>query len=89
VLIFLPTRVDLNRLIPKPITKSSDSLRQFAIDWGIPRKLIVDGALEQVGQNTEFIKRCCTYGINLHVSSPGRPTENPAEGIIREVCKKW
>jgi hypothetical protein len=53
-------------------TKSSDSLRQFAIDWGIPRKLVVDGALEQVRQNTEFIKRCCTYDINLHVSSPGQ-----------------
>jgi hypothetical protein len=64
-------------------TKSSDLLRQFAIIWGIPRKLIVVGALEQVGQNTEYIKRCCTYDINLHVSSPGKPC------IIREGCKKW
>ena len=59
------------------------------MDWGIPRKLIVDGAIEQVGQNTEFIKRCRTYDINLHVSSPRRPKENPAEGVIREIRKKW
>lgn len=70
-------------------TKSADSLRQFSIDFGIPRKLIVDGALEQVGRNTDFIKRCRTYDIDLHVSSPRRPKENPAEGVIREVRKKW
>ena len=58
------------------------------MDWGIPRKLIVDGAIEQVGQNTEFIKRCRTYDINLHVSSPRRPKENPAERVIREIRKK-
>lgn len=70
-------------------TKSADSLRQFSTDFGIPRKLIVDGALEQVGRNTEFIKRCRQYDIDLHVSSPRRPKENPAEGVIREVRKKW
>ena len=70
-------------------TKSADSLRQFSTDFGIPRKLIVDGALEQVGRNTEFIKRCRKYDIDLHVSSPRRPKENPAEGVIREVRKKW
>jgi hypothetical protein len=47
--------------------KSAASLRQFSMDWGIPRKLIVDGAIEQVGHNTECIKRCRTYDINLHV----------------------
>lgn len=70
-------------------TKSADSLRQFTTDFGIPRKLTVDGALEQIGIHTEFIRRVRTYDINLHISSPHRPQENPAEGVIREVRKKW
>ena len=70
-------------------TQSADSLRQFTQDFGVPRKLIVDGALEQIGRNTEFIKRCRQYDISLHVSSPRRPRENPAEGVIQEVRKKW
>lgn len=73
----------------KESAQAADSLRQFSTDFGIPRKLIVDGALEQVGRNTEFIKRCRTYDIDLHVSTPRRPRENPAEGVIREVRKKW
>jgi hypothetical protein len=28
-----------------------------------------------VGQNTEFINRCCSYGNDLHVSRPGQSTE--------------
>jgi hypothetical protein len=59
------------------------------MDWGITRKMIVYGAIEQVGQNTEFIKTCRTYDINLHVSSPRQPKENPAEGVIRAIRKKW
>jgi hypothetical protein len=30
-----------------------------------------------------------TYDINLHASSPKQPNENPAEGVIREICKIW
>jgi hypothetical protein len=63
-------------------TMSSDLLRQFATDWRIQQMLIVDGATEQVGQNTEFINRYCTKDTDLHISSPGQPTEKPAEGII-------
>jgi hypothetical protein len=53
--------------------KSSDSLRQFARDWGISRKLIV----------------CCTDDIDLHVSSPGQPREIPTEIITQEMHMKW
>jgi hypothetical protein len=37
-----------------------------------------------VGQKTEFIKRCCTCDIDLHVSRPGQFTDNTTEGIISE-----
>jgi hypothetical protein len=70
----LSTGVDLRRLNRRP-TKQS----QFATDWGTPGKVNVDGATEQVGQNTEFIKRCRTYDINLFVSSPVQHRERPVE----------
>jgi hypothetical protein len=62
-------------------TKSAVSLRQFTTDFGIPRKLTVDG----VGIHTEFMKRVRAYDIGLHISSPRRPKDSPAEGVIREV----
>jgi len=37
-------------------TKSADSLKQFSMDWGIPRKLIVDEAIEQIGQKNRVHK---------------------------------
>jgi hypothetical protein len=70
-------------------TETAESLRKFTRDWGIPRKLTYDGAPEQIGQFTDFQKRIRLYDIDFHVSSPRRPNENPAEGVIREVRKKW
>jgi hypothetical protein len=70
-------------------TETAESLRKFTRDWGIPRKLTYDGAAEQVGQFTDFNKRIRMNDIDFHVSSPRRPNENPAEGVIREVRKKW
>jgi hypothetical protein len=68
-------------------TKSSDSLRQFAIDWGISRKLVEDGTLEQIGQNTEFIKRCRTYDINLQKTLQRVSFEKCARSGL-ESCKQ-
>jgi hypothetical protein len=36
---------------------SAEALRMFTKDFGIPRKLTVDGALENVGSNSEFMKK--------------------------------
>jgi hypothetical protein len=27
--------------------------------------------------------------MTMHISAPHSPQQNPAEGIIREICKKW
>jgi predicted SpoU family rRNA methylase len=71
------------------IHEAEESLRLFTMDWGIPKNLTVDGAPENVGSKTEFMKQIRQYDIILHVSLPSRLNENPAEGVIREVHKEW
>ena len=73
----------------KSSKETTDSLQMFTREWGIPQKLIVDGAQEMVGQKTSFRQKITYYNIELHVSEAHRPQQNPAEGIIREIRKKW
>jgi hypothetical protein len=49
------------------------------MDWGLPTKLIVDRAIEQVGQNTEFKKRCRTYDITYM---------SQAQGNLKKILQK-
>jgi hypothetical protein len=72
----------------KTSAELAEALRQFTIDWGIPQKLIVDGAMEQVGPQTEFHKFVRKYDIAMHISAPRSPQQNPSEGTIRELRKK-
>ena len=72
-------------------TKSGagDALRQFINEFGRPEKLTYDGSQEQCGRKTEFMKNVKKYSINHHTTEPYRPNHNFAEGVIREVRKKW
>ena len=70
-------------------TTIGDTLNDFCHDFGVPENLTFDGALAQVGKNTPFMKTIRKHFINYHVSGPRRPNENPAEGAIREVKKRW
>ena len=65
------------------------SLRSFISDYGVPKHLTCDGHPSQSGRHTLFQKTIRHHGIKYHVSSPYRPNENPAEGSIREVKKRW
>jgi hypothetical protein len=65
------------------------ALRQFIRDFGVPERLTSDGASEQVGPNTDFMKNIRKYEIEHHVSEPGRPLQNRAESVIREVKRRW
>jgi len=65
------------------------ALRQFIRDFGVPERLTSDGASEQVGPNTDFMKNIRKYEIEHHVSEPGRPQQNRAESVIREVKRRW
>ena len=65
------------------------SLSNFVSEYGAPEQLTFDGAPSQTGRNTYFQDTIRKYDIKYHVSGPRRPNENPAEGNIREIKKKW
>jgi len=55
----------------------------------VPKNLTFDGAMTQTGRSTDFMKTIRKHNINWHVSQPRTPKENPAEGSIREVKRRY
>ena len=49
----------------------------------------MDGAPDQVGQNSAIMKKVQRQGIDLQVIRPELHNQNPTEGIIREILRKW
>ena len=70
-------------------SEAGDALRQFINEYGRPEKLTFDGSQEQCGRKTEFMANVRKYVIDHHITEPYRPNHNFAEGVIREVRKKW
>ena len=64
------------------------ALREFIYEWEVPEKLTFDGAPEQSGKGTKFMKQIHKHGITWHVSEPYRPDQNAVEGVIREIRRK-
>ena len=64
-------------------------LKQFISDFGIPNKLVCDGAAEQVGKRTEFQATVRKHAIDLHVTEPHCHNQSKVEGIVREIRKHW
>ena len=65
------------------------SLKGFISDYGAPEHLTYDGAAVQVGKHTLFQDTLKKHDIRHHTSGPRRPNENPVEGSIREIKKRW
>jgi hypothetical protein len=65
------------------------TLSAFSSEFGIPEHLTMDGAQVQVGRHTTFQTFIRRHNIDFHVSHPRRPNENPAEGGIREVKRRF
>jgi hypothetical protein len=68
---------------------AGEGLRQFTHDYGRPEHLTFDGSKEQGGKKTEFMRNIRKYAIDYKITEPERPNHNFAEGVIREVRKKW
>jgi hypothetical protein len=68
---------------------AGQALKKFEMDLGVPDELTVDGSKEQNGPGTEFMKRCRRNDVTVHATKPDQSNQNPAEGVIREVRKKW
>ena len=69
--------------------KAGDALRLFCQEFGVPERLTFDGSKEQTGKGTEFMKQIRTHNIDYHVSEADLHNQNPVEGCIRELRRKW
>jgi len=66
-----------------------DTLKDVMRTVGVPKEMICDLAPEMVGPNTTFRKKLTELGVAMRNSEKGRSKQNPAEGRIGEVKKKW
>jgi hypothetical protein len=74
------------------IEKKSDAhepIDHFVRNFGAMDELISDGAPEQVGKHSKFQEKLCKYDTKHKTPERERPNQNPAEGVIREVRKRW
>ena len=69
--------------------KAGDALKLFCQEFGVPEKLTFDGSKEQGEKETAFMKEVRKYGIDYHISEPNFHNQNPVEGVIREIRRKW
>ena len=69
--------------------KAGNALRLFCQEFGVPETLTFDGSQEQNGKNTQFMKQIRSHNIDYHVSEPNLHNQNPVEGVIRELRRKW
>ena len=70
-------------------SQAGQALRQFIRDFGTPEQLTSDGAAEQTGPKTEFMKNVRKSEIDHHISEAYRPQQKRAEAAIREVKRRW
>ena len=70
-------------------SSAGQALKQFISDFGIPDKVVCDGAVEQVGKRTEFQSTVCKHAIDLHVTKPHCHNQSKVEGMVREIRKHW
>jgi len=70
-------------------SKAGDALRMFCAEHGVPESLHFDGSKEQTCKGTEFVSQIRKNDIDYHVIEPERHNQNPAEGVIREIRRKW
>ena len=70
-------------------SSAGQALKQFISDFGIPDKLVCDGAAEQVGKRTEFQATVRKHAIDLHVTEPHHHNQSKVKGVIQEIRKRW
>ena len=66
-----------------------ETLDNFIHDFGAPEHLTFDGHMSQVGRKTRFRKSLRKHDIDFHMSGPRRSNENPSEGAIRELKRRF
>eukprot|EP00978_Attheya_sp_CCMP212_P000992 scaffold2061_cov62-Attheya_sp.AAC.1 len=66
-------------------SETGESLQVFSKDVGLPRRLIFDGAAEQMGFDTDLMKRIRWSHVEWKNTEPYTPWQNRAEDAIREL----
>jgi hypothetical protein len=75
-----------------PMARKADAglaLKSFIMEFGVPDDLTIDGSKEQNSKGTQFMKSCRRNNIRVTRTEPEQPNQNPAEGVIREVRRRW
>ena len=70
-------------------SKCGEALKIFCQEFGVPERLTFDGSKEQTKKGTSFMKQVRSNGITHHIAEPNMHKQNPVEGVIREIRKKW
>jgi hypothetical protein len=70
-------------------SKAGDALRTFCREFGVPERLVHDGAAEMSGRKTEFQRQIKKHDITSRQSEAHLHNQSPAEGVVREVRRKW
>lgn len=65
------------------------TLIDFIHDFGIPTCLVFDGHKSQLSGGSLFMRTIRKYHIKFQASEPRRPEQNPSEGGIREIKRRW
>ena len=68
---------------------AGQALKTFCREFGVPERLVFDGSKEQTKKGTKFMKQIHKHNIDYHISEPEQHNENPVEGVIRELRRKW
>ena len=66
-----------------------NSLNNVVENVGIPRKIISDGASEEVGENSRFHKRVRYLNIATHRTEPYSQWQNRAENSVGKLKARW
>ena len=68
---------------------AGDALKEFITDYGVPDKIIMDGARGQTGKRSTFMEQVRKHHIDYHVTEPERYNQSRVERVIHEIRKKW
>ena len=68
---------------------AADALKKFITYFGVPDKIVMDGAAEQMGRKTTFIQQVRNYHIDFHSTELEQYNQSRVEGVIRDLRKKW
>jgi hypothetical protein len=68
---------------------AGQALKTFVLEMGVPAELTIDGSKEQNNPGTDFMHCCRKNDIKVNRTEPERHNQNPAEGVIREVRRRW